>query len=166
MRALVDLYHETPAFITREVLNMEIDRAFIASQDTVGQMFANVTFHELWRKRMQRRALPKIGRMTDSPREDTSKNPQSRTWSMEESERERQVTEALYGATKERPGVEALFEEAPRIIEHNRQDREREVSLSLFLYFWRLISCSAAAKTRSLDYISIHFVCSCYILPQ
>lgn len=89
-------------------------------------MFAFTGFQELWKKNRTRKALPKIGRTTVSPDERPSRR--KTDWSQEESERERQVSEALYGATKERPGLDALLEEAPRILEHNRQDRVREVS--------------------------------------
>lgn len=122
MRALVDLYHSTSTFITEETLDAHIDVAFlVAPKLQHGSFERDMSRQELVARLNQRQAQPKLG-STDK----LVHGGEGSAWSIQMSAREGKLVEALFGATKGRPGLEAVEEEAERIKQEKREQGKGE----------------------------------------
>ena len=72
----------------------------------------------------RRRQLPKLGSASIDTLDSTDA-----PWSAMDTSREVKLKEALLGATRGRPGLDALKEEAPRILAFRADDKQSQVRL-------------------------------------
>ena len=70
----------------------------------------------------RRRQLPKLGSASIDTLDSTDA-----PWSAMDTSREVKLKEALLGATRGRPGLDALKEEAPRILAFRADDKQSQV---------------------------------------
>ncbi|TCD71335.1 hypothetical protein EIP91_011106 [Steccherinum ochraceum] len=114
MRALVELYHSSGAFITEQTLDKAIEDAFMRTPDYLSKIAEkDMDVHDMRRIGRDRQNLSKIG-MED--------NADSKTRFSTQSDRQKRVREALFGVYKEEPGYDALLEEGDRVLRQRKED--------------------------------------------
>ena len=115
MRVLVDLYHESASYITKENLSAAIDNAFIyrPNQRMAGSSAPEQTFPQLQVELAKRRAMPRFAQPPPSrivPRMNAVS--QGYLWSESRSPRQEAAMCALYGVYyRGRPGYDVLMDE-------------------------------------------------------
>ncbi|KAH8106237.1 hypothetical protein BXZ70DRAFT_426437 [Cristinia sonorae] len=130
MRALVELYHNSASYITPETLEEAVDYAFVREpQQVLSSLTSNLemTTSDLNKYEGTRKTLPKMS-MSDWQSK-ARLEITSPVFTEATAKRETKLLEALYGGTRCKPGFEVLQEEADRIREHKKADKEREGGL-------------------------------------
>ena len=126
MRVLVDLYHESATFITKENLSTEIDEAFIYRKSKLATAAQEASFQALASTLVRTRGQAKFGQSSGA-RTTTNAPPADKndTWSDRRSLRARAAMSTLYGVyDRKLPGYDALMDEVGG---RNAEVRERAV---------------------------------------
>ncbi|KAL1946966.1 hypothetical protein VTO73DRAFT_15070 [Trametes versicolor] len=127
MRVLVNLYHQSASFITKENLSKRIDEAFIHRQMKRATALGDETpFRALEVALTQRRAMPRFGESNTATVKTNSKAAQAgEAWSENRPLRELAVMTTLYGVlSRGRPGFDALKDEEARTKRRLAEDRQ------------------------------------------
>jgi hypothetical protein len=132
MRALIDLYHQTPQFITRANLSRKIDDAFLGpDSDTAAVSNPGLRAHSslpfLKSQVHERRRMPRITEWNAVASVGGAAHRSANSyWSGQKSARELAVEAALYGTyerVKGKPGLGVLEEEGPVVQRQLEEDR-------------------------------------------
>jgi hypothetical protein len=125
MRALISLYHNAESFISPAGLSDAIDAAFIQrSKDNAS--VAEMTYGDLRQVLKERTTSPRTHVESDAVE---SSRVLLQDWSNENSARQEQVLDALYGTVqKQKPGLEVVLENGERLEKEIREDRETYAS--------------------------------------
>ncbi|KAL7282146.1 hypothetical protein PYCCODRAFT_876620 [Trametes coccinea BRFM310] len=121
MRVLVQLYHQSDTFITKENLSQKIDKAFIEHKHlSTTTLNAETPFRALEAQVNRRRSLPKFGQTNEAV-----PYSQGDRWSERRSAREMSVKSTLYGVIDpKRPGFDVVKEEKERLERSRRQENQ------------------------------------------
>ncbi|KAH9894303.1 hypothetical protein C8Q73DRAFT_665821 [Cubamyces lactineus] len=123
MRVLVNLYHQSASFITKENLSERIDQAF-AKPKTLSVLGPESTLRHLQVQVEQRRANPKFGMSNQA-----TPYHKGELWSDRRPLRERAVLTTLFGMVARRqPGFDVLKEEEERIKQQLKEEEEAQRS--------------------------------------
>ncbi|KAI0650055.1 hypothetical protein C8Q79DRAFT_997996 [Trametes meyenii] len=125
MRVLVNLYHQSATFITKDNLSAQIDEAFIHRPNRrLSQLDAESPFRTLEIDLARRRALPKFGQGNEAIAHSGRKEVRAgEAWSDQRAPRERAVMTTLYGVlARGKPGFDAVKDEEERIKRQLRED--------------------------------------------
>ncbi len=127
MRVLVNLYHQSASFITKENLSQRIDEAFIHRQMKRATALGDETpFRALEVALTQRRAMPRFGESNAATAKTRSKAVEAgEAWSEDRPSRELAVMTTLYGVlSRGRPALDALKDEEMRTKRRLAEDRQ------------------------------------------
>ncbi|KAI0356599.1 hypothetical protein OH77DRAFT_1423537 [Trametes cingulata] len=127
MRVLVNLYHQSATYITKENLDRRIDEAFIdARRSGVSVLSTETPFHSLQAELAERRALPKFGMGNEASVRMTRKEVEAgQAWSNHRPPRQRAIISTLYGVLdKAKPAYDALMDEQDRIKQQLKADKQ------------------------------------------
>lgn len=128
MRILVDLYHQSQRFITKENLSQAIDHAFVYRHpDNSSTLQPESPFNALEIEIAYRRRAPKFAPPNNtrpiSKKEDAEVR--SRDWSLQRGPREAAVMSALYGVTdgQGQPQYDALVDSYQKVKEEIEKEK-------------------------------------------
>ncbi|KAI0370242.1 hypothetical protein BV20DRAFT_305595 [Pilatotrama ljubarskyi] len=127
LRVLVNLYHQTATFITKENLDKRIDEAFIESrQHNLSALGVEAPFRALEIELAHRRSLPKFGMSRKATPLSTNRDlEEGEAWSDRRTARERAIITTLYGVVgRGKPAYDTLKDEEQRIKRQLKADRE------------------------------------------
>ncbi|KAI9001233.1 hypothetical protein BD414DRAFT_474052 [Trametes punicea] len=119
MRVLVNLYHQSENFITKENLSKRIDDAFFHPAK-VSILYPEMSLRDLNSDLARRRSLPKFGVSNEA-----IPHREGEMWSDNRPVMERAVMTTLYGVVdRNKPGFDALKDEEERIKRRQAQESE------------------------------------------
>ncbi|KAJ7047036.1 hypothetical protein C8F04DRAFT_987430 [Mycena alexandri] len=134
MRALVDMYHQSETFVTKENLDDRIDKAFTHQQHTLHNERTGLSYRDLDHRLKARKDAPSV-KAWDSGASDFNFQPSTgidmRLWSSSEvALRDSKVIEALYGVeilgqSKGLPGWDAVNENEKILEKEAEENRGR-----------------------------------------